>query len=52
MSLSISTIGIIIVAAIALVVILKILSGLLRLGIAAAIIGLVGYWIYSSFLIK
>lgn len=43
MGLSISTIVTIIVAAIVLVIVLRILSGLLRIGIALAILAFGGY---------
>lgn len=47
--MSLSTIAIILASAIVLLVVLKILSGLLRWGIAIAILAIVGYFIYSTF---
>jgi hypothetical protein len=50
--LSFSTIGVILIAAIALVIVLRILSGLLRIGIALAILAFAGYWVYVTFIVK
>jgi hypothetical protein len=45
--MSTSTIVTVLIAAVVLIVALKILSGLIRLGVAVAILGFAGYWIYT-----
>lgn len=46
--MSTSTIVVILVSAVILIIALKILTGLLRLGVTIAIIGFVGYWLYTN----
>lgn len=49
--MDLTTLAIIIGAVIVLFIVFRILSGLLRLAISIAIIGLVGYWVYINFIV-